>query len=137
MPSLQDLEDSSEDEYDTIQEPSQAIHLQDSNTKPTELYSGTPLLPTPAITISPDPNTHSERDQASSTTLSRSPTPDFETPSQESRKRKRRDTTDSNAAQNRELIDSNLRRTILVNKPAGRPKAPRSAGWLVDKYGTA
>jgi hypothetical protein len=114
MPSLQDLEDSSEDEYDTIQEPSQAIHLQDSNTKPTEPYSGTPLLPTPAITISPNPDT----------------TPDFETPSQESRKRKRRDTTDSNAAQNRELIDSNLRRTILVNKPAGRPKAPRSAGLV-------
>jgi hypothetical protein len=130
MPSLQDLEDSSEDEYDTIQEPSQAIHLQDSNTKPTEPYSGTPLLPTPAITISPNPDTRSERDQASSTTLSRSPTPDFETPSQESRKRKRRDTTDSNAAQNRELIDSNLRRTILVNKPAGRPKAPRSAGLV-------
>jgi hypothetical protein len=64
------------------------MYIQENNAKPTEPYSRTPLLPTPAITTSPDRDAWLERDQASSTTLGRSPTPEFESHYQESRKRK-------------------------------------------------
>jgi hypothetical protein len=51
MPSLQDAENSSEDEYDTVPEPSRienGLSL-DTHTKPHESYDEVPLPPMPAI----------------------------------------------------------------------------------------
>jgi hypothetical protein len=85
MPSLQDLEDLSEDEYET----ELSLPL-DPYTKPLESYDEQPLLPTLASTISPDLGPCSP-DQALSATLGRSPTPEFQHSTQALRKRKRRD----------------------------------------------
>jgi hypothetical protein len=112
MPALQDAEDSSEDEYDTVSEPSRIENglLSDTHTKPHESYDEVPLLPRPASTLSPDSDPQLPT-QASSATIGRSPTPDFQPSAQTSRKRKQQSSLDSNAAQNRELIDSNLHNT--------------------------
>jgi hypothetical protein len=85
MLSLQDLEDSSEDEYET-----ELSLLLDPYTKPLESYDKQPLLLTLASTISPDLGPRSP-DQASSATLGRSPTLEFQPSTQALRKRKRRD----------------------------------------------
>lgn len=94
IPSLQDPEDSSEasseDEYDLME--------------PQDYYSQLPFLTTPATS-------------ASSATLGHSPTPDIQPSAQASRYRKRRDLIDlsnSNSAQNRELIDSSLRQSHIL-----------------------
>jgi hypothetical protein len=101
MPALQDPEDSSEDEYSIIPELDQAESSSplDDHSKPHESYDEVPLLPTPASTISPDPDPQLPT-QASSATIGRSPTPDFQPSAQTSRKRKRQSSLDSNAAQN-------------------------------------
>jgi hypothetical protein len=102
MPSLQDAENSSEDEYDTVPEPSRienGLSL-DTHTKPHESYDEVPLPPTPAITASPDPGIHSDCDQSSQVTIGRSPTPDFQSSSQALRKYKRGNPIGSNTTQN-------------------------------------
>jgi hypothetical protein len=115
MPPIQDLEDSSEDEFSTIPEMDQVVSSppMDSHSKSHDSFNSNPSLPTPAASTSPVLVALSP-DKATSATLGRSPTPDFESSTQTSRKRKRRDSIqrdsiDSNAAQNRELIDGNLR----------------------------
>lgn len=114
MPALQDLEDSLEDEYDTVVEPSQTVYstLLDNYTKPYNSSNRAPLL-TPAIIVSSNlasPNL----DTRSSITLSRSPILDFQPSTRVLRKQKRRDLVDLNAAQNRELINSNLRELYIL-----------------------
>lgn len=133
-------EASSEDESNSIPESSRVVHgpPTDSYTKPQDSYGQLPFLPTPATTTSPHPD-HS--DQASSATLGRSPTPDTQPQSsaQGSRKRKRRNsnnTSDSNSAQNRELIDSNLRQSHILPEGSARLRKPsrKSNSFFVNKY---
>ncbi|KAF2023195.1 hypothetical protein EK21DRAFT_95114 [Setomelanomma holmii] len=138
VPTLQDLEDSSEDEYSTIPELDQVVSSPplDTRSKPHNAYNSDPHLPTPAATISPYPDTQSGRsDQASSTTRGRSPTLDFQS-TQASRKRKRRDLRDSNAAQRRELIDSNLRATHILPEGStrSRKRSRKGSSFLISKY---
>jgi hypothetical protein len=137
MPALQDPEDSSEDEYSIIPELDQAESSSplDDHSKPHESYDEVPLLPTPASTISPDPDPQLPT-QASSATIGRSPTPDFQPSAQTSRKRKRQSSLDSNAAQNRELIDSNLRDTHILPEGSTRSRKPsrKSSSFFVNKY---
>jgi hypothetical protein len=117
MPALQDPEDSLEDEYSTIPELDQAASNSPlgDHSKPHDQFNSDPLLPTPAATISPDPEPHSPT-QASSATAERSPTPEFQPSAQTSRKRKRRSSLNSNAAQNRKLIDGTLRDLHILPK---------------------
>ncbi|CAE7204972.1 hypothetical protein PTNB73_07013 [Pyrenophora teres f. teres] len=137
MPALQDSENSSEDEYSIIPELDQAESSSplDDHSKPHDQFNSDPLLPTPAITISPDPDPQLPT-QASSATLGRSPTPEFQPSAQTSRKRKRRSSHDSNAAQNRELIDSNLRDTHILPEGSTRSRKPsrKSSSFFVNKY---
>jgi hypothetical protein len=72
MPSLQDLEDSLEDKYETELSPPL-----DPYTKPLKSYDKQPLLLTPASTISPNLGPRSPN-QALLATLRRSPTPEFQ-----------------------------------------------------------
>ena len=141
---LQDAEESLEDEYDTVPEASRIENSPSSDThsKPYESNDKVPLLPTlaftPAFTASPDPGTHSDRDRdrSSTVTVGRSPTPDFQSSSQTLRKRKRRSSLDSNAAQNRELINSNLRDTHILPKGLTRNRKPsrKSSSFFINKY---
>jgi hypothetical protein len=138
MPALQDPEDSSEDEYSSIPELDQAESSSplDDHSKPHDQFDSDPLLPTPAATISPDPDSQLPT-QASSATAERSPTPEFQPSAQTSRKkRKRRSSLDSNAAQNRELIDGNLRDTHILPKGSTRSQKPscKSNSFFVNKY---
>jgi hypothetical protein len=137
MPALQDPENSSEDEYSIIPELDQAESSSplDNHSKPHESYDEVPLLPTPASTISPDPDPQLPT-QASSATIGRSPTPDFQPSAQTSRKRKRQSSLDSNAAQNRELVDSNLRDTHILPEGSTRSQKPsrKSSSFFVNKY---
>jgi hypothetical protein len=143
MPPIQDLEDSSEEEYSTAPELDQMVFSSplDNHSKPHDPFNSDPLLPTPVTTPSPNSDADS-LNQASSATLSRSPTPDLQTSTQTSRKRKRDnavDTNDSNAARNRELIDSNLRETHILPEGSTRARKPsrKSSSFFVNKYWSA
>jgi hypothetical protein len=137
MPPIQEPEDSSEDESSTTPEIDQVASIlpMDSHSKSHDSINSNPSLPTPAITISPDPDPQLPT-QASSATLGRSPTPEFQPSAQTSRKRKRRSSIDSNAAQNRELIDSNLRDTHILPEGSTRSRKPsrKSSSFFVNKY---
>jgi hypothetical protein len=142
MPALQDPKDSSEDEYSTIPGIDQAASSSplDDHSKPHDQFNSDPLLPTPAATISPDPDPDPDPQfptQASSATIERSPTPEFQPSAQTSRKkRKRRSSHDLNAAQNRKLIDGNLRDTHILPKGLTRSQKPscKSSSFFVNKY---
>jgi hypothetical protein len=125
MPALQDPEDSSENEYSIIPELDQAESSSplDDHSKPYNQFNSDPLLPTPASTISPDWDPQLPT-QASSATIGRSPTPDFQPSAQISRKRKRCSLLDSNAAPNRKLIDSNLRNTHILSEGSTQNQKP-------------
>ena len=141
IPALQDPEDSSEEEHEQEGETSttlgnQATRPAGNNTKPHKPHStACQTLPTPSPTASPTALPTATPDNRS-TTLGRSPTPDFQPSTQASRKRKRRDSIDSNAAQNRELIDSNLRQSHIL--PEGltraRKSSRKSSSFFVNKY---
>jgi len=141
MPPLQDLEDSSEEEYEqegetSIAPSNQATQPAESNSKPHEPHGTTSgPLPTPSPTASPTALPTATPDDRS-TTLGRSPTPDFQPSTQASRKRKRRDDEDTNAAQNRELIDSNLRQSHILPEGSKRARKPsyKSSSFFVRKY---
>jgi hypothetical protein len=61
---LQDAEDSLDDEYNTVTEPSRIENGPSlgTPTKPYRSYNKLPLLLMPAITASPDPDTRLDRD---------------------------------------------------------------------------
>ena len=146
MPPLQNLEESSEEEDEgATTEASQDMDIPTSSTqstkKPHEDHNAG-SLPTPAVTATPDPDNHMGYHQVSLATASHSstPTPETQPSTRISRKRKRRDLieqlVDTNAAANRELIDSNLRHSHILPKGAARSRKPtrKSSSFFVRKY---
>lgn len=146
---LQNPEESSEEEEEPTQSSTasastnQAIQTTQSLEKPCEHQQDTGYqpLPTPAITDTPDPDLHTHV-STTSATISRSPTPpvlEAQPTTQSSRKRKRRDLIadfDTNAAQNRGLIDSNLRQSHILPEGSARARKPsrKSSSFFVNKY---
>jgi hypothetical protein len=137
MPALQDPKDSLEDEYNTILELNQLVSSSPLGdySKPRDQINSDLLLPTPSSTNSPDLDPQLPT-QASSATLGRSPTLEFQPSAQTLRKRKRRSSLNSNAAQNCELINSNLRDTHILPKGLTRSRKPsrKSSSFFINKY---
>ncbi|KAJ6282181.1 hypothetical protein J3E71DRAFT_341382 [Bipolaris maydis] len=147
MPPLYNPEESSEEEDEGATAASQDMDIPTSSTQSTEKPhedhdAGHQSLPTPAVTATPDPDNHLEYHQVSPATASHSSTPTLETQlsTRTSRKRKRRDSieelVDTNAAANRELIDSNLRYSHILPEGAARSRKPtrKSSSFFVRKY---
>ncbi|EOA88010.1 uncharacterized protein SETTUDRAFT_27947 [Exserohilum turcica Et28A] len=134
MPPLQNPEESSEEEDEgATTEASQDMDIPTSSTQSTEKPHedhNAGSLPTPAVTATPDPDNHMGYHQVSPATASHSstPTPETQPSTRTSRKRKRRDSieqsVDTNAAANRELIDSNLRHSHILLEGAARSRKP-------------
>jgi hypothetical protein len=169
QPSLQNPEDSSEDEFDyiphedrvedrvedqvedeaidTASETLRAIDNQTSESPESSKRSKnnySPHLPTPLSTISSQVNQNmsEELSQLSSNTLGSSPTlSPRSTPSEtsNSKKRKRRNSEDSNVAPNREIIDSTLRTAHILPEGSTRTRKPSkkarySSSFFIKKY---
>ncbi|ENH98666.1 hypothetical protein COCC4DRAFT_67168 [Bipolaris maydis ATCC 48331] len=128
MPPLQNLEESSKEEDEDI--PTSSTQ---STKKPYKDYdAGHRSLPTLAVTATPDPDNYIEYYHSSTPTL------ETQLSTRILRKRKRRDLieqlVDTNAAANRELINSNLRRSHILLEGVVRSRKPtRKSSSFFDR----
>lgn len=96
----------------------------------------------PPLQNSEESSKEEDEDAITAASHSSTPTPETQPSTRTARKRKRRDlieqSVDTNAAANRELIDSNLRHSRILLEGAVRSRKPtrKSSSFFVSKYWT-